>query len=581
MTSLELLESLVTVKDKYVLEAHGEDMTENNIISFEDNLQAGNSTTDVEIGHSRRRASAKKSVMLAMIAAALLCLVGFGYAVMKLWELSLGEYSYKQPDGGNPSEMVTVTGEFISVQGLQSSPEYQATKEWQDFLQNYDKDGTILAQIGNNPTGLDEKYSQYGVYTQEMCDILEQIAEKYDLKLHSVLALVDGEELNNHVGGSFLRGGMSGGCAYIYENGTFQFDGEAVLDGHTVHLQFRRSVKGTMDETVLNIGSTDEYQEVEYETACGEKVILELGKDHSFLYADFEECFLFLNVLAGTEVGFMKETDGAITMDNLKQMADWIDFTILKNVIKPDIQGNFVPQNEAASSDETANSPDFAENASMYHDDGRMEAYRALLTEVCMNQKFPCGRELSYDGYPMSDNQFAIADIDGDGREELILVYITASVADSKELIYDYDEESGSVREQFAEYPAVTHFDNGILQADWSHNQGLAGRVWPYTLYQYNPESDTYEAIAMVDAWDKSLTDTDYEGNAFPDEVDRDGDLLVYYIMEPDKYELKNPVDAEAYEKWVADYSGEAGIVRLDYKALTEENISMLHSRKE
>lgn len=526
MTALELLESLVTVKDKYVLEAHGEETSKNS-------------------------APRKKSVLLALIAAAVLCLAGFAYAIMKLQELSLGEYTYRQPDSENPSEMVTVTDEFISVQGLQASPEYQATKEWQDFLQNYDKDGTILAQIGNHPTGLDEKYSQYGVYTQEMCDRLEQIAEKYDLKLHSEVALVDGEELNNHVGGSFLRGGMSGGSAYIYENGTFQFDGEAVLDGHTVHLQFRRSMKGTMDETVLNIGSTDEYQEAEYETACGEKVILELGKEHSFLYADFEECFLLLNVLAGTEADFLGETEGAITMDELKQMADWIDFTILKNV----------------------NSPDIQENAPQYHDDGRMEAYRALLTEVCMNQKFPCGRELGYDGYPMSDNQFAIADIDGDGREELILVYITASVADSKELIYDYDKESGSVREQFAEYPAVTHFDNGILQADWSHNQGLAGRVWPYTLYQYNSESDTYEAIAMVDAWDKSLTDTDYEGNTFPDEVDRDGDLLIYYIMEPDTYELKNPVDAEAYENWLADYSGEAGIVSLDYKALTEENI--------
>ncbi len=82
-----------------------------------------------------------------------------------------------------------------------------------------------------------------------------------------------------------------------------------------------------------------------------------------------------------------------------------------------------------------------------------------------------------------------------DGREELILLYITACVADRIEIIYDYEEGTGSVREQFAEYPAVTHFDNGILQADWSHNQGLA------------------------------------------------------------------------------DYSGDAGIVNLDYKALTEENI--------
>ena len=577
MTSLELLESFVTVKDKYVLEAHEEAVPGENIISFTGSLKAENSTADTETGHGSRRSSLKKSVLLAWFAAAVLMLAGFAYGIMKLQELSLGEYTYTRPDSENPSETVNATGEFISLQGLKDSPEYQATRQWQDFLQDYDKDGAIIAQIGNQPTGLEEKYSQYGVYTQKMCDMLEQIAKEYDLKLHSALVFADEEELNNYVGGRFLKDGLSMGEAYIYENGTFQFDTEALIDGHTVHLQFRRSVKGTMDETILNIGSAEEYQEAEYETACGEKVFLELGKDHSFIYADFEECFLFLNVLAGREAGFLGETEGAVTMENLKQMADLIDFSILKNVREPDIQGNMASQNQAASSEENVPSGDLGGNALQYHGDGRMEAYRTLLTEVCLKQKFPCKRKLSYDGSPMSDNQFAVADIDGDGREELILVYITASVADSIEIIYDYDEETGSVREQFAEYPAVTHFDNGILQADWSHNQGLAGRVWPYTLYRYNAEKDTYEAVAMVDAWDKSLTDKNYEGDSFPDEADRDGDLLLYYIMEPDQYKLKNPVDGKAYENWLADYNGDAGIVNLDYKALTEENIFRLN----
>lgn len=93
-----------------------------------------------------------------------------------------------------------------------------------------------------------KKYSQYGVYTQEMCDMMEQIAEKYDLKLHSAPTLADEEELNHYVGGSFLEDGLSMGEAYIYENGTFQFDTDALIDGHMVYLQFRRSVKGTMDE---------------------------------------------------------------------------------------------------------------------------------------------------------------------------------------------------------------------------------------------------------------------------------------------------------------------------------------------
>ena len=228
------------------------------------------------------------------------------------------------------------------MQGLQGSVEYQAAKEWQDFLHSYDIDGEILAEIGNNPTGLEDLGLFYQVYTQEMYDKLEEIADKYDLKLHSEMNLVSQEELDYRVGGSFMGEDLSTGWAYIYENGTFQFDGEALIGEKEVHMQFRRSVKGTLEETMLNIGSVEEYQEVLYETLCGESVLLELGKDHSLIYADFEECFLLMNVLAGTEEGFLDDAEGAITMEDLKRMADGIDFTVLKNVIIPDMRGDSV-----------------------------------------------------------------------------------------------------------------------------------------------------------------------------------------------------------------------------------------------
>ncbi len=734
MNSLELLESLGAVKGKYVLEAHGEELPGNNIIPFERYLKSGNSEINAEKiqadkTHTGRRAPLKKSVLIAIIAAAVLCLAGCVYAIIKLQELSVGEYTYIEPNPLNPAEKVTVTSEFISLQGLQDSSEYQATKEWQDFLQGYDTDGAILAEIGNDPTGLEDLGLFYHVYTQDMYDKLVEIAGKYGLMLHSDLNIVSKEELDYRIGGSFTGDVISQGGGYIYENGTFQFDGEALIDEKVVHIQFRRSVKGTLDEPVLNIGSVEAYQEVPYETRCGERVLLELGTDHSLIYADYEECFLLMNVLAGREEGFLHEKAGAITMEDLKQMADGIDFTILRNVIKPDMRGDSVPGTGNTSTGEMVKQPDalagteekslfnrflrgeiaaegngvysddsfyidelisdeeawdsysvgnmldldndgaeelilegpnggmyldasddtvkvfavgegtagtlsyvkcgsevwivhsdilhsdrkhyhlqryagaekiagditlteergtyyfngtevseaeYEETYQKYFGDGRIGAYQSVLLDVYHNQTFPCGRDLGYDGFPMSDNRFALEDIDQDGKVELILFYTTTYVGGHAEIIYDYDAATGSVREQLVEYPGVTHFDNGILKADWSHNQGLAGRVWPYTLYQYNPESDVYEAIAMVDAWDKSLADKDYEGNAFPDEADKDGDLLVYYIMDADTYELKNPVDLAEYEKWFESYRGDAEVIRLSYMELTEENISKL-----
>ncbi len=554
MTSMELLESLTAVKAQYVLEAHDEVTSDSNIIAFDNSVKVDDSVNTERRTYTGRRVTMKKLVLVAAIVAAALCLVGFAYAIVKLKEISVGEYTYTQPNPQNPSEKMTVTSEFVSMQGLQGSPEYQATKEWQDFLSTYDSDGTILAELGNAPTGYEDLNLFYQVYTQEMYDKLVEIADKYDLKLHSELNVVSIEELNYRVGGAFIGDGLYYSNGYIYENGTLQLGGDAVINGESVIMQLRRAVKGTLDEPVLNIGNAEEYQELQYETSCGEHVLLALGDNKALVYSDFEECFVLVNILAGREQWLLADT--TINMDDLKRVADAIDFTILKNVVEPDMRGDSGSDTVPMSTEEK-----------------RMQAYQNVLWDVYYCQCFPGGLDLGYDGYDMSDNKFDLRDIDNDGNVELILVYTTTYMAGMAEIIYDYDADTDSVREQFIGFPAVTHFDNGILKADWSHNQGLAGRVWPYTLYQYNPDKDTYEAIAMVDAWDKSLSDKDYDGNVFPDDVDEDGDLIVYYIMEADEYETKNPVDFEEYQRWIDSYTKDAEIVEGSCVELTLENI--------
>mgnify|MGYP003290061521 CR=1 FL=1 len=354
-------------------------------------------------------------------------------------------------------------------------------------------------------------------------------------------------------------------------------------------LQLRRTVKGTLDEVILNIGSVEEFQEVQYETACGELVVLELGIDQSLIYADYEEYFILVNVHIGKEGSLFDE--GTVTFEDLQRIADEIDFTVLKNVTIPDMRGDsalaqgYIDRNAMQSSDaaiagqtadsEQASELDWAAMTEGMETD-QLLAYQEVLQNVYDHQIFPEGREFGYDGYPMSQNSFALKDIDDDGDVELILIYTTTNTAGHAEIIYDYDAVTGNVREQFIEYPAVTHFDNGILKVDWSHNQGLAGRVWPYTLYRYVPENDSYEAFAMVDAWDKSVRDTDYNGNAFPDEADQDGDLLIYYIMKADENEQPEPVDGAEFEQWFASWRGEADAISMQYVALTEENIAAI-----
>lgn len=222
----------------------------------------------------------------------------------------------------------------ISLSGYQTSPEALALAEWETFQAGYDPDGKIAAEMGNGvflAPGR-EDWSLYNVYSSEMGEKLDEIAGKYGLKLHQKINDVSPQELEYQVGGSFMRD-ISAYWGYIYEDGTFQFDGDAEIEGYgTADFQFRRAVKGSFQDVTLNIGHAENYTEWQYTTACGEPVLLALGDSKALLFADLEECFIAVNVLAGSHSG--------MTRDHLQQMADLIDFRILKEVQIPDMQGD-------------------------------------------------------------------------------------------------------------------------------------------------------------------------------------------------------------------------------------------------
>ena len=104
-------------------------------------------------------------------------------------------------------------------------------------------------------------------------------------------------------------------------------------------------------------------------------------------------------------------------------------------------------------------------------------------------------------------------DVDGDGQEELLLNWTGASMADTVEYIWGYRDNGTHV--ELCEFPALTCYDNGVIEAQWSHNQGLAGEFWPYFLYRYNAETDQYEICGGADAWDKSVAKTKETGRRF------------------------------------------------------------------
>jgi hypothetical protein len=234
-----------------------------------------------------------------------------------------------EPTPGNipePEEM-----DLIVLQGYPDSNEYKASEEWNIFYESYDQDGSIVAEVGNKPNEFTEKYPMYLCYSQEMADKLEEIIAKYNLQPHEFITIAESEEqLFSTAGtGNFLDNGGSGVNrmlgGYVYNDGTFHYDGEATLfSGASFSYQFENYVKGTFSDTCLNVGDADSYQEWQYETKSGVTVSLALGDSKALVIADLENSFLTVNVLTGT--GGDGSSSSGITKEDLQNFADLFDF---------------------------------------------------------------------------------------------------------------------------------------------------------------------------------------------------------------------------------------------------------------
>lgn len=208
----------------------------------------------------------------------------------------------------------------------------------------------------------------------------------------------------------------------------------------------------------------------------------------------------------------------------------------------------------------------------------RRLAYKKVMQGFIENKTWPDGTKLATDDiYDFSENLFAIADFDNDGKEELLVNYSSTFMAGMIGVMYDYDSETDQVVKELSDvFPTLDIYDNGVIKVSASHNQGLAGdKLWPYEVYKYDASTDTYKYFAMVDAWDKSLSEKDYEGNTFPDDVDKDKVGVVYYVTEGENAE-KKAISQKDYEKWDEELIGGANKLEIDYKKFTKENVDSI-----
>ncbi|RHR07322.1 hypothetical protein DWX58_10685 [Pseudoflavonifractor sp. AF19-9AC] len=207
--------------------------------------------------------------------------------------------------------------------------------------------------------------------------------------------------------------------------------------------------------------------------------------------------------------------------------------------------------------------------------------YASLLENVLIGQPLP---DALYDfsaDRPVSpsryiENRFGVYDVDGDGREELLLSLYTTIVAGQGTYVLDYQADTDTLLlqspDRFGLEPIF--YENGTVLSPWSHNQGWGGRFWPYTVYQYEPGSDSYSYAGSADAWDRKISDQNPDFPAFPEELDVSNSGFLYYLDGDD-----TPVDESVYLQWLEGHTGGTSPLPVQWFALTEQNIARLSGR--
>lgn len=231
-------------------------------------------------------------------------------------------------------------------------------------------------------------------------------------------------------------------------------------------------------------------------------------------------------------------------------------------------------QEETADMTETAQMPSAEEDTALQAALAR-HYYGGILSQLTGTWSLPDGEldtsALENDSGAMHDNRFALTDIDKDGREELIISYSSACMAGMFERIYDYDPVTGALKVELTQFPALTYYDNGIIKAEWSHNQG-PGDLWPFTLYQYDSESDSYAEAGSVTTWDRKHKEEWEGGMPFPDALDTDGDGTLYNICkegEAFSYQYEDFQYNQAdFDEWLGGYIEGAEEISIDYRPI-------------
>lgn len=284
----------------------------------------------------------KKPFFVAALIALMLLLVGCAAVyVLHLQDMKIAEEpGMKKFDAiGKAIDPTEVTFEIFTPHGVADSPSSLATKEWLDFLDTYDSDRALMPN--ENENGIpDNYYLTYGCYTWDMVNQLDEIVQKYDLKLLDKFTVAQSwqkEVMYESLGISGVTRPeaevtIENSAGFFYPNGNFRSDMDFTLTGKDAlwttpcFTNFYYAKKDTFDPMTSSV-MADQFDQWQYTTADGANVLLVRSNDgKGQILADVGDATIFIRL--DHEIHFAQDDSELPTKEALEQMADIFDYRL-------------------------------------------------------------------------------------------------------------------------------------------------------------------------------------------------------------------------------------------------------------
>ena len=144
--------------------------------------------------------------------------------------------------------------------------------------------------------------------------------------------------------------------------------------------------------------------------------------------------------------------------------------------------------------------------------------------------------------------RIAVADADGDGTNELLILIDGVCMADLDEYVYRYSEEKNGFELEFGSTAGFDYYENGVIKASPLYSGFIyQDDFWPYSVFQYDENKNEFVLTASVEEIPKAPENPDN----FPEEYDKDGDGKVYIISQGESVAYMDEKEYLAWEKQV------------------------------